>query len=162
MKQFMTNIYEWCGKFEINIKNAKTKKIIEKFKFNNLLTNGALNELCNPLQGTTGNLEIKYLGLGNDDTTPVASNFTLNNEIFRTAIADQNKTGTGEITSDFVVLSAECNQQIEEIGIFAGTSATGVADTGVLVAHVLWSYLKTSSVEIDIRRIDTIQRPTVV
>lgn len=155
-------IYEWIGKFEINIKEVHSKKVIEKFKFDNLLMNGALNEMCNPLQGVAANLEIKYLALGNDNTTPAASNWTLNNEIFRTAISDQNKTGTGEITSDFVVLSAEANQQIEEIGIFAGDTATGSADTGVLVAHVLWSYLKTASVEIDIRRIDTIQRPTVV
>jgi hypothetical protein len=67
-------------------------------------------------------------------------------------------TGTAELTSLAIILEAEAIGTIEEIGIFAGSTATVSADSGILVSRILWHRVKTSNDEIQFTRIDKIVR----
>lgn|SRR4030042_699971 len=145
------------GKYEIfEIKNNSSKKIDE---FNNIITNLLLDELIGSLMGYNPNLEIKYIGLGTDNTAVAATDTLLGTEYCRSLLIDKNLTippTYGEIVVDFYLTSSEGNTTIEELGIFCGNNATSTADTGILISHVLWNYTKTSAVELLIRYTATI------
>jgi len=141
----------WEGTFIIEC-NGK-KEVIK-----NRVMNAALDELIKVLQGQSTDLEIKYLALGTSNTPVTDSDTQLGNEIFRTPYTTREKTNTGEITHKFVVLDTEAVGQIEEIGIFGGSTATSDPNTGVLISRILWSRNKTNSEEINFTRIDRITR----
>ncbi|MFW9878285.1 MAG: hypothetical protein ACFFG0_34825 [Candidatus Thorarchaeota archaeon] len=149
--------WPWSGKYEIwSIKNNKRKKIAD---IDNLIVNWAKNTLATALMGTDyvmENVKIKYLAIGDDNTAPLGSDSTLVNEVFRTPFVSQSNTSTGEITSEFYILDSDYSGSIKEIGLFGGNSATATTDTGNLLSRALWSYTKSASEEIYIKRIDTI------
>lgn len=140
------------GKYDIYI-NKKFKESVK-----NRIMNTVLDQIIEAYQGVNPDLEIKYLALGTSNTSISDTDTVLGAEIFRTPIVTQSKTGTGEIQTDFTVLSTEAIGQIEEIGIFGGTSASGTVDTGTLISRILWSHDKTSSEEIAFKRTDKIIR----
>jgi len=146
------NKLSWSGTFEI-IVNGKKPIILH-----NLITNNALDEMAEILQGIAADAQIKYVAVGDDDTAVTGSETTLGNETFRTAVAAQNKTAVGKIVTEFTILNIEAVGTIEEIGIFGGSTASAAADSGLLIARVLWSKTKTADEEINIRRIDQISR----
>lgn len=150
------NNLKYSGKFEvfeIQIDTKEKKKIAE---FDNLVTNGGLDEivskfLLNPI-GYDNGLEVKYLALGNSNTAVAATDTILTAEQYRTAPIDSMATTTGVVYFDFYLTSGECNTfTIEELGIFISNLATEGVDTGLLLSHVLYHYVKNSSVEILIR-----------
>jgi hypothetical protein len=110
------------------------------------------------LQGETPDLEIKYLALGTSNTPVTVLDTKLGVEIFRTPIAAQSITAKGELTTEFIVLYNVAGGQIEEIGIFGGSTATSTADSGTLISRILWSKAKTNSEELNFRRIDRLSR----
>ena len=124
----------------------------------NRIMNNTLDELLKVLQGSATNLQIKYLALGTGSTAVTDSDTTLDTEIFRTPVTTSTKTGTGQLTTLFVVLDSEAVASITEIGIFGGSSATSSANSGTLISRILWSRNKTASEEIQFTRIDTIGR----
>jgi hypothetical protein len=103
-------------------------------------------------------MELKYLAVGTDNTPITDSDTKLGNEIFRTQFTSSSVTGTAELTSLAIILEAEAIGTIEEIGIFAGSTATVSADSGILVSRILWHRVKTSNDEIQFTRIDKIVR----
>jgi len=117
-----------------------------------------LDELIKVLQGTSTDLEIKYLALGTDSTAITDTDAALGTEVFRVALTDITKSGTGELTSLAVVLDNEAVATIEEIGLFAGAAAGAGADSGTLVSRILWHRVKSASEELQFTRIDTIVR----
>lgn len=145
------------GKFIIVVKNVITDK--EKtFEINNMITDTALDEFVNILLGTSPDIEIEYLAVGDDNTANVGNETTLGNETFRTAVASKSNTDTGKVQSDFTILNTEAVGTIEEIGVFCGSGASAAADSGTLLSRILWNYTKTADEEISIRRIDELVR----
>lgn len=141
----------WQGTF--NIKTKDGEEIIK-----NRIMDVALTELLKVLTGDTTDMELKYLAVGTD-STPITDNDTqLGNEIFRTQFTSSSVTGTAELTSLAIILEAEAIGTIEEIGIFAGSTATATVNSGILVSRILWHRVKTSSDEIQFTRIDRIVR----
>jgi len=148
----------WEGIFEIKIKDRETDKVSFEIAYNRVM-NAALQEIVKPLTGTAANLEIKYLALGTGTTAVTDNDAALATEIFRlSANATISATATGQVTSDFVVADADAVATIEEIGIFAGTSATLTANVGICISRILWHHVKINTEEITFRRIDTISR----
>ncbi len=145
------------GVFEIKIKNIDTGEITYE-KLKNRIMNAALDQLMKPLTGGTPDVEIKYLALGTGTTAVTDNDSTLDTEIFRVADTTLTANATGQVTSEFPVLATEAVATIEEIGIFAGSSATSTADTGLLLSRILWHHVKTNSEEITFRRIDKTTR----
>jgi len=153
----LDNKFGVTGKYKIKIINKDTG-LIENEEINNRIMDDVLDELIKVLQGTATDLEIKYLALGTDNTAITDTDAALGAEIFRVALTDITKTGTGELTSLAIVLDSEAVDTIEEIGIFAGAAATAAADSGTLVSRILWTRIKSSSEELQFTRIDTIVR----
>jgi len=140
------------GKFEISI-NGKLVETIE-----NKLMNAVLEAYSRSLLGTAPDIEIAYLALGTGSTAPTNTDTQLQTEVFRTPIVSLAETSTGVIESLFIVLSAEAVAVVEEIGIFGGTTAGAGANSGTLLARVLWHHDKTASEEIQFKRTDTVRR----
>jgi hypothetical protein len=141
----------WEGIFYIKI-NGKEEII------HNRITDLALNELANALEGSGADIGLAYLALGTDNTPVSDSDTKLGNEIFRTQFQSVTVTDTGEVTSLAIVLESEAAAQIEEIGIFGGSSAGASADSGTLISRILWSRNKTNRDEIQFTRTDRIVR----
>lgn len=139
--------------FEVDRWTRRQKQIDE---IQNILTNDCLDREIKIFSGYSPDVQIKYLGVGDDNTAVTAADTVLGNERTRVYFTSQTKTGTGELTTDFYLSDSIANYEIEELGIFAGTAATSTADTGRMVSHVLWNYTKSSSVEILVRRVDTV------
>lgn len=136
------------GKYEIFENGKKIKE------FNNLITNILLDEMVKILANYTANIDIKFLAVGTDNTAVAADDIILGTEFARTKYISKSVTSPptyGEIVADFYLSAGEGNTTIEELGIFAGNTATENADSGNLISHVLWNYTKTSSVELLIR-----------
>lgn len=156
----MININEGIkrkGKYEIHVKNIKTCQV-EKFKIDNIITVLALTEIAPILTGVAPDIEIKYLAVGNDNTPVTGGEIALGNETFRTAVATLTIPIFYLVQSTFTILPAEAIGQIEEVGIFCGTTAGAGADSGLLLSRILWSHTKTADEEISILRYDSIER----
>lgn len=124
----------------------------------NTIMNTVLDQVIRCYLAESPDLEIKYLALGTGNTAVTNSDTQLDNEIFRTPITVQEETGVGVLKTEFIVLDTEAVAQIEEIGIFGGSSASASANTGTLISRILWSKNKTNSEELNIIRTDRVVR----
>ncbi|MFZ5352736.1 MAG: hypothetical protein ACOZCL_08435 [Bacillota bacterium] len=147
----MINKIGWQGTFTIETNG-------EKEEINNRVMDAALNELIEILIGNAADIDVKYLALGTSNAAVTDSQTQLGNEIFRTQYINRERSATGEVTSKFVVLDNEAVAQIEEIGIFGGSTATATANTGTLISRILWSRNKSNSEEINFTRVDKVVR----
>lgn len=148
------------GVYLIRKVKTLTGKIIETKIINNTITNVALNEIIKPLVNISPDMQIKELSIGTGSTTPSGANTTLETEVYRISSTDQNITDTGQVTTEFILNGTEYAGAINEIGIFAGTSALAWGggagkDTGLLISRVLWSTTIAIDESIYFQRIDT-------
>ncbi len=146
----------WSGTFEIIITTPTKRRTVQ---LRNLITDAGLNYIRDLLDGSINPpTQIQYVALGSSNTPASATDVKLGAEFFRKLVTKQEIPGTGQVSSTCYVAPYEANQQIEEIGVFAGPSATSAKDSGVLIARVLWSHLKTELESLQIVRTDTISR----
>ena len=146
------------GYFDIKV--YRNGKLFKHDLIKNIITDVALNKEIEILLGNAPDLEIAYMAFGTDNTTPTASDTTLGSESARyqptTAFA---RNGVGVTEGSFFLTSSDLvGVNIEEIGVFCGSSATASADTGTLLSRILWSFSKTANDEIEITRTDTVAR----
>lgn len=147
------------GKYCLTITDVKTGKV-DYSEFFNTIMNDCLDELSKPLLGLSTNYQIKYLAVGSSSASVYTTQSQLGSEFFRTAVASQTKSGTGQVKTYFYILSTEATSSvIREVGIFCGTTASTVSNSGRMLSRILWTYDKTGGdKEIQIERIDTIQK----
>ena len=145
---------DYKGSFEI-YRNGSLLEVIK-----NRVTDDYLDYLIKVLTGTIPpNLKIKYLAVGTGATDPGNNPTRLTNEIFRTQYTSAPVYQmVGTVRTEFVILAEEAIGTIRELGIFAGTGATGSPNSGILIAWIPWIYAKTGSDELVIVRNDTIRR----
>lgn len=146
----------WRGHIRVIVfdRDGKVKQIDE---FDNLITDAGLNLIRDLLSGAVADGEIKYMAWGDDDTTPSAADTKLGNELGRQQVTKQeNGVNAGVLDTTTYLSPLIANGQIEELGWFAGPDATSAKDSGVLVARVLYSKLKTELESIQVVRTDTI------
>ena len=150
----------WIGQWELEIcEGGKVKEIVPLQ--HNLITDAGLNMFRDALKGDVTDCEIKYVGLGNGATAPANNQTTLVAEQFRKIVTSQNvdPVTAGKLYTELYIADTEANSfKCEEIGWFAGASATSSADTGIMIARVLYSRQKSSTESWTIRRTDTMQR----
>lgn len=146
----------WEGTFQIVIETPTRRKTIQ---LKNFITDAGLNYMRDLLDGAINPpTAIQYIALGASNTPPAAGDVKLGAEFFRKQVTKQELPSTGQVASTVYIAPYEANQQIEEIGVFAGPDATAAKDSGVLIARVLWSHLKTELESLQIVRTDTISR----
>jgi hypothetical protein len=146
----------WLGQYEV-ITTYKDGSFTKE-KINNRIMNVGLNFLRDGLSGAVTDLELKYLALGTSSTANSDTMTTLVAEGFRTVFTSQVNGGTGELVSTAIVLDSEAIFNIQEVGVFAGATATGTVNTGVLISRILYSRNKTNLESIQFVRTDTIGR----
>lgn|SRR4030066_587798 len=153
--------YKWEGVWLITIRNTKTNKLTRDIVYNTI-TNLAFDEIIKGLYGSSPDMEIKELAIGDGSSVPSATNTTLDNEVYR--ISDTTaptRTGVGQVTTEFILLGTEYTGPIEEIGVFVGSGAlpwgAGAGkDTGLLLSRILWSHTMVAEEEIYFQRVDNI------
>ena len=93
--------------------------------------------------GTDGadNPLISYVALGTSSTTPTVNDHTLGHETYRKAVTSYtNGSAPGEVLVDmFLGDNDAVGLTTLEVGVFGGKTATSSANTGVLVAHGLYT-----------------------
>lgn len=146
------------GYFDIKV--YRNGKLFKHDIIKNIITDNALNKEIEILIGNAPDISISYMAFGTDNTTPTASDTTLGSESGRfqptTAFS---RTAVGKTEGSFFLTSTDLvGVDIEEIGVFCGSGATASANTGTLLSRILWSFSKTSNDEIEITRIDTVER----
>lgn len=120
----------------------------------NTITDDGLDHLVAALFSTTYDGAIKYVAIGDDNTTPTTSDTTLGSEQFRKAVTDQTLGAVGTLDTVVQYSPSEGNFTIEEIGWFAGASATSASDSGTMISRILYSKTKTSEESLQIDRRD--------
>lgn len=65
--------------------------------------------------------DVTHLAVGDDDTAPVTSNSSLNNEVFRKSVTDHSQTDNELLASTFIDSSEANGNTFREVGLFAGT-----------------------------------------
>lgn len=146
------------GYYTIEARDAKTGDLIKQWKIKNLLTK--INQtvrtqmLLGTYAGTVKDFEIKYLAIGTGSTTPAITDTKLANEVFRKQITQITNPSDGVVQTIVSIGSSEANYYIQEIGIFAGTSATAATNSGNLISRILFPFDKNSNIVLNIVRND--------
>ena len=129
--------------------------VLDVREMKNLLTTAGLNMVRNGLYGDVGDLEVKDMGIGDDSTAPALADTILGNETFRKARTSRSKPTDGAVKYTQYIAPAEAVGVIEELGWFAGAAAGAGADTGIMIARVLYSRTKTALESLQIERQDS-------
>ena len=146
----------WQGLVDVSV--YRDGQLVDRVEIRNLITNAGLNLLRDAMKGDVGDTQVKYLAWGDDATAPTTSDIALGNEEGRRQITSRTATSIGVLSQTTIIASTEGNNQIEELGFFAGVGATITTDSGVLLARVLYSHLKTNQESIQVDRTDTLAR----
>lgn len=150
----------WLGQWELEIsENGRIKEIVPLTP--NLITNAGLNMFRDALKGDITDLQIKYVALGNDATSPAKEQTKLISEQFRKIVTTRNvdPITPGKLYTELYIADIEANAfKCEEIGWFAGAEATAASDSGIMIARILYSRQKADTESWTIRRTDTISR----
>lgn len=121
----------------------------------NNITDAGLNFIRGLLSGQYSDGRILFFAVGSSSAANNDSQVNLGAEFFRKAITERTDAGAGALTTDVLLTSAEANGQIEEVGWFAGPDASTAANSGIMVARVLYSKAKTINKSIEFSRLDT-------
>lgn len=115
------------------------------------ITNAGLNLLRDARRGLITDTSIKYLAVGTSSTAPAATDTQLGAEVFRKALTSSaNGAAAGEgLYTIYLAPQDVVGVVIAEVGWFAGSSASGTANSGVLVARALYSHTKTATESIN-------------
>lgn len=150
----------WLGQYEIEIRvNGKIVEVIPLRP--NLITDAGLNLFRDFLSGAVTDGKIKYVALGDGTSLPANNQTQLVTEKFRKAVtAQSNDPATpGRLYTELYITDTEANSfRTEEIGWFSGAGATAAANTGIMIARVLYSRQKNNTESWTIRRTDTVGR----
>lgn len=151
----------WLGEWEVVIRD-KDGNIIERTGIvPNLITDDGLDMFRDLLHSTITDGGIKYIALGSGTTVPANSDHQLASEQFRklTTVQTNDATIAGKLVTELYVADTDANSfKTEEIGWFAGSGATATANSGILIARVLYSRQKNNLESWTIHRVDTIGR----
>ena len=103
------------------------------------ITNDGLNLFRNGESGADNPL-ISYVALGTSSATPTVNDHTLGHEVFRKAVAGYVDGIAGEVLVTMFLADGDAvGLTTYEVGFFGGKTATSSANTGVLVAHGLYT-----------------------
>lgn len=128
--------------------------VVRRDEVPNLITTAGRNLLRDHLMGALADAKVRYFGLGTSSTAPAIGQTQLVAETFRKITTSYAAGGAGEAVNTCFVAPNEAVFNIQEVGFFAGAGATATANSGVMVARVLYSHVKTALESIQIDRHD--------
>lgn len=134
-------------------------RVLDVQEMKNLLVTSGLNMHRDGQYGDVGDQEVKAMTIGDDSTAPDLTDTVLGNETFRKARTSQSKPANGAVKYVQYIAPAEAVGIIEELGWVAGaavnTASPAGKDTGIMIARVLYSRVKTNLESLQIERTDT-------
>ena len=148
----------WSGSFDIYVKSIDSEEFIHEKTIKNTIVDNGLNFLRDALRGIVSDAEIKYIAVGTSSVSVTTSDTQLGSEFFRKPVYSKSVTGTGALQTIAILDDSEAIAQIEEIGVFAGSTASTSSNSGIMISRVLYSRNKTNLESIQIQRTDTIAR----
>lgn len=111
------------------------------------VTDAGLNLVRDGFSGAN-NPKITYVAVGSGMTAPADGDTTLGTELFRKAVTSYTNNGTGGIIVTLYLSQSDAvGQDIEEVGVFAGSTASATLGSGVLVARALFGHGNKSDTE---------------
>lgn len=135
----------------------KVSDIVSRYEKSNLIVSAGKNMLRDVLRGTVTDGDIKYMGWGTSNAAVAAGQTALTSEVGRKLVTAQTPGATGVLTTTTYIAPADAaGLTINELGWFAGAAATGSANSGIMIARILYSKIKTNLESIQVDRIDTI------
>ncbi len=153
MPSKLTVPVRWTSNVRITARdlNGCVLDVVER---KNLIVNVGLNMVRDALDTAAFDAEIKRIALGTDNTPPLLTDTQLGAEVFRKVVTSSSTPATGQLNTVWYIAPAEAVAAIEEIGWFAGAAAGAAANSGILVARVLYSRNKTALESLQIERLD--------
>ena len=149
--------WPWLGSIRVVVRDKRGRFAPGGKTFHNLITDAGTNLMRDILGGFVTDGKIRYVAVGTSSTAPATGQTQLVAESFRKAVTQYDNTvGTAQVKTVVYLAPGEANIAIQEIGWFAGTGATASANTGVMIARVLYAHTKTSGESININRVDTL------
>lgn len=108
-----------------------------------VITSAGLNLLRDSLNGAA-TPKITYVALGTSNALPQTSDTLLGNEVFRKKVTSYtNGANPGETLINMYLAPGDAvGTNIQEVGFFGGSSASSLPNSGVLLAHGLYSHTK--------------------
>jgi hypothetical protein len=130
-----------------SIKDQIKKQVGEE---HNVIMDDCLNQVGKAFIGDSlfSEYGFGYLAIGDDNTSPTASDVILGNELFRTPYVAIANPSSKVVTADFYITDTDFSGDIEEMGLFGGGTVESATDSGNLISRVLWEYTKSSSEEL--------------
>lgn len=144
----------WTGR--IRVTSTYLDGRVEVEEFDNHITDAGRNLLRDALDGTVTSATIKYIAWGSGTAAPTDGDTQLGAEAGRKVVTKQTPGAAGVLTTTVYLAPFDAVMTIRELGWFAGASATGAANSGVMIARVLFTKTKTDLESIQIDRTDTI------
>lgn len=143
----------WKGHITMIVYDLQGNEI-DRREIDNQIKTVGLNLMRDCLAG--GTPHIKYLAWGSSSTANDIAQTKLVAEEGRKAVTTQAAGGDGVLTTTTYIAPYEgLEATIEELGWFAGDTATAAVDTGILIARILYSRAKTNLESILSVRTDT-------
>lgn len=152
----MNEVQGWHGQFDVYIKSGDDWQ--HEATINNTITNGGLNLLREALRGTITDAQIKYVAVGTSSAAVTVSDTQLGAEIFRKPVYSRTAGTNGVLVTIAILEDSEAVANIQEIGIFAGSTASATTNSGIMISRILYSRNKTNLESVQIQRTDTIAR----
>jgi hypothetical protein len=146
------DIHKWAGHIKVTVRYEDGHEQVDEFE--NLITDVGLDLLVSALNGVDA--QIYYLAWGTSSTAPATTDTTLVAESGRKAVTSAVAGTTGAYVTTVYLSPSDANVAIEELGWFAGSTASATVDTGVMIARVLYSHTKSSLESITVERTDTL------
>lgn len=152
----MNEVQGWHGQFDVYIKSGDDWQ--HEATINNTITNSGLNLLREALRGTITDAQIKYVAVGTSSAAVTVSDTQLGAEIFRKPVYSRTAGTNGVLVTIAILEDSEAVANIQEIGIFAGSTASATTNSGIMISRILYSRNKTNLESVQIQRTDTIAR----
>jgi len=124
------------GVWKVTIRDAETNKIKRTYEFLNIVPTVARTMIANNFSNVspTNTMLINYFAVGSGTTAVANGDTTLETETYRNALASRTSSSNIVYATGFIS-ATEDSGTYYEAGIFS--DATGSADSGILVSHVL-------------------------
>ena len=116
-------------------------KLVERHEVDNLLTASLYTMIFNFLNAS---VNITHMATGTGTVSPSQSDTAMGAELFRKAPASKI-AGTDTVTCKMILLPAESNCTITELGVFC--NGTDTAGSGTLISHASCNIIKNSNLK---------------
>ena len=130
------------GVWRIRMRDAHTGRLLSDRTYRNTICANGKVYIAQWLNGELTALSM-YGAVGTSGTAPTSADTQLGAELARVALASTSRS-TNVATIDFFYTTSQGNGTWAEAGLFLG--ATGTANSGSMLSHVLCSEVKTSSI----------------